>query len=199
MSLFFCYSFYMFPAFSKLWEDNSKSIEKGIQVVESLKDVTPVVWRLDALSRLERLRPEMMSHLLPYLKRLAVGVQLGDIEDDRSMQEAVNVARDIDIILDGWHFAEVEVLRDEVKKKEQKEENEYKERMRNIEQMQTDLDGILERRRENLERRRSKPREESEKDTSDKVDHAGDIDLERGISKGRGPQLARSIARCQSR
>jgi hypothetical protein len=107
ISLVFCYSFYVLPSISKLWEDNKKSARKRRLLSGHL---LPVFLRMQYLCQLQRIKPEMMSTLLPSLKRLTtMGVRAAPW-DDRWLNEAMKDIKSIKIELDNWGFPDEAVL-----------------------------------------------------------------------------------------
>jgi hypothetical protein len=185
-SLVFCYTFYILPSLSKLWEDNKKPTRKTRQLEERIERTFPAVRRIWALSRLERLQPEMMSNLLPDLKKLATGARSSDW-DDRWIVEAIETMKSFDTILDGWDFAKLEALMVEVKEKEQKEKR--KRMMRVLmerfvvrtnwrESHKTFGESTA------LNETKNKTEDEQGNEVDDKTNKTKDIDLESGILGG---------------
>ena len=103
LSLGFCYSFYLFPSLSKLWEDNKKTNRGTLHGADDFLDAFFRLLKRIARIQQQELNVEMMSKLLPYMKKLATGVSLGSW-DERWISEAMRMVEETERLLDTWKF-----------------------------------------------------------------------------------------------
>lgn len=156
----------------------------------ALRLLISLLQRIGALYNLEQLSPEMMSKLVPYMKKLAMGVRLASW-DDRSKKETIKLIGDIDTLLDRWDLAKSNDLFEEGER-EKKEEEELG--MKGSERKQGNVQGTSCETDEDLEEKLKNAKDENEKRIIEKRivekrimeirNKSGDIDLERGVLKG---------------
>lgn len=118
ISLVFCYTFYMLPFLSKLWEEYKKSPRHKEETDDNIRKtgelMVPLFMMAEAIERMgfehcpfPEVKKDWREKLLPRVKVVAWGVRLHDY---KASEEAVKAAKAITVSLKEWEIPEKESL-----------------------------------------------------------------------------------------
>jgi hypothetical protein len=99
ISLAFCYSFYVFPLLSKLWEDYQSYDKRQPEIAQHFTKVEGLLDLASDIVDIIALDFSRQKMLISFLKIIAMG---GRSPNYQSSLEAVRVAEDIQNLLDKW-------------------------------------------------------------------------------------------------